>query len=90
MSQELALKFSSAPIDQLLSILPPEEVVDIIRERLRVQLAIEIKDDFQSRIYEAEEEASENYDSMETFKLSWEEAKPMLEQALEEHNPYEN
>ncbi|HEJ7283083.1 TPA: hypothetical protein SMF87_004535 [Serratia marcescens] len=104
MCQELALKFSSAPLEQLLSVLPPEEAIEVIRNRLRLEIREELEVEFESQISELEEQSAENYGSMETFKISyeglseavekavdlpWTEALPILRAALEECNPYD-
>lgn len=104
MSQELALKFSSAPLEQLLSVLPPEEAIEIMQDRLRPEIEAEMEVEFECRLADAEEASSENFASMETFKrsaegfmeaikqavdLPWTQALPVLKAALEEFNPYD-
>ncbi len=100
MSQELALKFSSAPIEQLLSVLPPEEVIEVLQERLRPDLECEIRSEYEERVDNAEEEAcdAENRASSwectanslflaieKAVELPWTEALPILREALEEN-----
>lgn len=100
MSQELALKYSSADPEQLLGILPVEEVLEVIKERVTQELEPAIEDKYLWRIEEAEEEASEWEQTAESWecdavglyraieeaiKLPWDQAIPLLQKAMEEH-----
>ncbi|CND30190.1 Uncharacterised protein [Yersinia similis] len=59
MSQELALKFSNAGPEQLLGILPTEEVVEIIKFHLQEEVEAEVRGEFTARIDYLENEVDE-------------------------------
>ncbi|CND61803.1 hypothetical protein ACVT81_000548 [Yersinia enterocolitica] len=59
MSQELALKFSTADPEQLLGILPTEEVLEIIKFRMREEVQAEVRGEFNDRIDDLENEVEE-------------------------------
>lgn len=105
MSNVLALKYSTAEPETLLGILPMDEVVDVIRDRLRPDVAAEIEVEFQHMVESAEDEAEDNYQSMCNFRTSWkgldaaikkalnlpwDEAKDVLNEAIKDCNPYED
>lgn len=58
MCQALVLKYSNAEPEQLLGVIPLEEVVELMRYRIRQQVREEVELELQDRIAEAEEEAS--------------------------------
>ena len=97
MCQELALKYSNADPEQLLGVIPLEEVAELMRYRIRQQVRIEVESELRVRINEAEEEASRQesraddwqqdaewlYQSIkDALDQDWETAKQTLESAL--------
>lgn len=58
MCQALVLKYSNAEPEQLLGVIPLEEVVELMRHRIRQQVREEVELELRDRIAEAEEEAS--------------------------------
>ncbi|CAI1622020.1 Uncharacterised protein [Serratia quinivorans] len=100
MSQVLALKFSSANPEQLLGILSTEEVLEVIRARVRQELEPEIRDEYESRVSDAEDEASDAegradgwecdatglYRGIEkALTQNWEEAKLTLQRTMQDY-----
>lgn len=100
MSQVLALKFSSADPEQLLGILSTEEVLEVIRARVRQELEPEIRDEYEGRVNDAEDEASDAegradgwecdatglYRGIEkALTQNWEEAKLTLQRTMQDY-----
>ena len=97
MCQDLALKYSSAEPEQLLGIIPVEEVAELMRQRIRAQVREEVESDLLDRIAGAEESACEQEGIAEEWRddaeclfqaikdalnQDWEEAKITLERAM--------
>lgn len=61
-ANDLAVKYGTYQPENLLVILPLEEATDIIRERLRGEVRNELEYEYDDRISDAEEEAS-NWES---------------------------
>lgn len=97
MCQYLALKYSNAEPEQLIGIIPIEEVVEMLKRRAEQQARAEAEAEYEERIYEAEEEAGRQESIAEEWRddaeclfqaikdalnQDWEEAKVTLERAL--------
>lgn len=54
MSNVLALKFSNAEPDQLLGTLSVEEVMEVLKERVRSEVEEEVRGDYQGQIDDLE------------------------------------
>ncbi|NYU11135.1 hypothetical protein A8O28_17855 [Enterobacteriaceae bacterium CCUG 67584] len=61
-ANDLAVKYGTYQPENLLVILPLDEATDIIRERLRAEVRNELEYEYDDRISDAEEEAS-NWES---------------------------
>lgn len=97
MCQDLALKYSNAEPEQLIGIIPIEEVAELLKRRAEQQARAEAEAEYEERIYEAEEEAWRQESIAEEWRddaeclyqaikddlnQDWEEAKVTLERAL--------
>ncbi len=71
MSQVLALKFSNTPPEQLLGVLTIEEVIEVIKHRLRSEVDADLREEYESQITELEEELANEGDWHSTAE-SWE------------------
>ncbi|MFN4448689.1 hypothetical protein ACK3XD_16055 [Klebsiella michiganensis] len=59
MCQALILKYSNADPEQLLGVIPLEEVAELMRLRIRQQVQNEVESELMDRVATAEDEASE-------------------------------
>ncbi|EPG4139565.1 hypothetical protein [Raoultella planticola] len=97
MCQALILKYSNADPEQLLGVIPLEEVAELMRLRIRQQVQNEVESELMDRVATAEDEASEAegraddwqqdaewlYQSIkEALDHDWETAKETLRSAL--------
>ncbi|WP_395306137.1 hypothetical protein [Enterobacter hormaechei] len=88
-ANDLAVKYGTYQPENLLVILPLEEVSDIIRESLRAEVRHELEYEYDDRISSAEEEASDwesRADSYECDAISFARAieKALLAPTLDE------
>jgi len=83
MCQELILKYSSADPEQLLGVLPVEEVVSLIKDRMRPEVESEVRGEYQSQIDDLEHELLEEGDWRSDAE-SWECDAIGLYRAIEE------
>lgn len=97
MCQALVLKYSNAEPEQLLGVIPLEEVVELMRLRIYQQVQNEVEAELRDRVATAEDEASEAegraddwrrdaewlYEAIkEALDQDWETAKETLREAL--------
>ena len=59
MCQALILKYSNAEPEQLIGVIPLEEVVELMRLRIRQQVQNEVESELMDRISNAEDDARE-------------------------------
>lgn len=71
MSQVLALKFSNTPPDQLLGVLTMEEVIEVIKHRVRGDVDADLREEYECRIGELESEL-EDESGWHSTAESWE------------------
>lgn len=103
-ANDLAVKYGTYQPENLLVILPLDEASDIIRERLRAEVRLELESEYDDRISDAEQEASDwetRSDSYECDAISFaraiekallapsfDEAKIILERARTDNREY--
>ena len=64
MCQALVLKYSNAEPEQLLGVIPLEEVAELMRMRILVKVMAEVESEYQGRIDDAVGDASEVYQNI--------------------------
>ena len=97
MCQALILKYSNAEPEQLIGVIPLEEVIELMKLRIRQQVQNEVESELMDRISNAEDDAREAesraddwqgdaewlYQSIkEALDQDWETAKETLRSAL--------
>lgn len=103
-ANELALKFSTAPTEMLIGVLPVDEIAEVIHDRVRdeVEGEIDIEHSFQmqaleeeldnwtAKAHEFEAYAGAFAGAIKKALLadSWDEAKVLLERARYDHKEY--
>ncbi|WP_224759868.1 hypothetical protein [Citrobacter portucalensis] len=103
-ANDLAVKYGTYQPENLLIILPLDEASDIIRERLRAEVRRDLESEYEARISDAEEDASEWESKSDSYECdatcfaravekallapSFEEAKIILERVRSDNREY--
>jgi hypothetical protein len=103
-ANELAIKFSTAPAEMMIGILPVEEIADVIRGSVRDEVEREVDDEYSIRLQAVEDDASDWESKAEEYECdatdfaraiekavlcdSLEEVKILLERVKSDHREY--
>lgn len=95
MCQALVLKYSNAEPEQLLGVIPLEEVAELMRMRILVKVRAEVESEYQGRIDDAvgdasewEDRANEAEDEADIWKCRAVELYRAMERAASLPEPY--